>query len=99
VNAIQKPLSSLKNVLQKHQKAFQVFWQFIYQASRETRCRNVVWFCHPLQRKRNTKSKKHSCKNNACLQCSVTWQTDAIGFHKCDLGLLSLLLSLRQLQQ
>jgi hypothetical protein len=23
--------------------------------------------------------KKHSCKNNACSQCSVTWQTDAIG--------------------
>jgi hypothetical protein len=48
-----------------------------------------------LQTKRNTKSKKHLCKNNACSQHGVTWQTDAIGFWKCDLGLPSHLLSLR----
>jgi hypothetical protein len=35
----------------------------------------------------NTKSKKHSCKNSACSQCGVTWQTDAVGFRKCDLFL------------
>jgi hypothetical protein len=33
--------------------------------------------------------KKHSCKNNACSQRGVMWQTDAIGLWKCDLGLLS----------
>jgi hypothetical protein len=71
----------------------------IYQDSRKTRCRTVAWFCHPPQRKRNTKSKRHSYKNNACSQHGVTWHTDAIGFHNCDLGLLSHLLSLRQLQQ
>jgi hypothetical protein len=41
------------------------------------------------------KSKKHSCKNNACSRRSVMWQTDAIGFWKCDSGLPSHLLSLR----
>jgi hypothetical protein len=40
-----------------------------------------------IAEKRNTKSKKHSCKNNACRQWGVTWQTDAIGFQKCDLCL------------
>jgi hypothetical protein len=35
------------------------------------------------------KSKKHSCKNNACSQRGVTWQIVAIGFWKRDLGLLS----------
>jgi hypothetical protein len=44
------------------------------------------------------KSKKHSCKNNACSHHGVTWQTDTIGLWKCDLGLLSHLLSPRQLQ-
>jgi hypothetical protein len=34
--------------------------------------------------------KKHSRQNNVCSQCSVTWQTDAIGLQKCDLGLPSL---------
>jgi hypothetical protein len=43
--------------------------------------------------------KKHSCKYNECSQCGVMWQTDAIGFQKCDLGLPSHLLSLRHLQQ
>jgi hypothetical protein len=40
---------------------------------------------------------KHSCKNSACSQCGVTWQTDAIGFQKCDLGLPSHLIPPRQL--
>jgi hypothetical protein len=54
-------------------------------------------FCYPSQTKRNTALKKHLCKNSACSQCGVTWQTDAIGSWKCDLGLPSHLLSLRQL--
>jgi hypothetical protein len=33
--------------------------------------------------------KKDSCKNRACSERGVTWQTDAIGFQKCDLGLRS----------
>jgi hypothetical protein len=33
-------------------------------------------FCHPSQTEGNTKSKKHSYKNNTCSQHSVTWQTD-----------------------
>jgi hypothetical protein len=78
------------------QKSFQVFWQLIYEASCKTRYRNVAWFYHPLQTKQNTKSIKDSCKNNGCSQRGVMWQTDAIGFHKCDLGLLSHLVSLRQ---
>jgi hypothetical protein len=52
-----------------------------------------------LQTKWNTKSEKHSCKNNVCSQGSVMWQTDAIGLRKYDLGLPSHLLSLRQLQE
>jgi hypothetical protein len=44
VNVIQKPLSGLKNFLQKPLKAFQGFWQWIYQASRKTCCRYVAWF-------------------------------------------------------
>jgi hypothetical protein len=52
------------NVLQKFHKAFQGFrWQ-IYRALRRTRRRHVARFCHPSQTKRNTKSKKNSCKNN-----------------------------------
>jgi hypothetical protein len=43
--------------------------------------------------------KKHLCQNNACSQHGVTWQTDAIGLQKCDLGLPSHLLSPRQLPQ
>jgi hypothetical protein len=50
-------------------------------------------------RQNETKSKKHSCKKKACSQHDVTWQTDAIHLWKCDLGLPSRLLSLRQLQQ
>jgi hypothetical protein len=48
--------------------------------------------------KANTKSKKHSHKNSVCSQHGVTWQTDAVGFQKCDIGLPSHLLSPRQLQ-
>jgi hypothetical protein len=50
-------------------------------------------FVNPSQTKRNTKWKKHSCKNYACSQRGVSWQTNAIGFRKCDLGLSSRLLS------
>jgi hypothetical protein len=32
---------------------------------------------------------KHSCKNSACSQRGVMWQTDAIGLQECDLGLPS----------
>jgi hypothetical protein len=49
-------------------------------------------------RTKNTKLKKHLYKNNACSHRSITWQTDAIGLWKCDLGLPSHL-SPRQLQQ
>jgi hypothetical protein len=68
-------------------------------ASHKTWCRHIARFYHPLQTKRNTKSKKHSCKNNACSRRGVTWQTDAVGLRKCDLGLLSHHLLPRQLQQ
>jgi hypothetical protein len=57
----------------------------------------IARFCHLPQTKQNKKSKKHSCKSSVCSQCGVTWQADAIGFRKCDLGLPSHLLSLRQL--
>jgi hypothetical protein len=59
----------------------------IHWASRKTWCRHVARFCHPSQIKRNTKSKKHSDKINACSQLGVTWQADPTGFQKCDLGL------------
>jgi hypothetical protein len=45
-----------------------VEYHWIYRASCKTWCRHVAQFCHPLQTKRNTKSKKHSCKINACSQ-------------------------------
>jgi hypothetical protein len=98
MNAIQKPLSSLKNVLQKPHEAFQGFRQRIYWATLRNWCRHVAQFCHPSQTKRNTKSKMHSCKNNARSQRDVTWETDAIGLQKRHHGLLSHL-SPRQLQQ
>jgi hypothetical protein len=41
------------------------------------------------QTKRNTKSIKHSCKNNVYSQHGVMWQTDAICLRMCDLGLIS----------
>jgi hypothetical protein len=47
----------------------------------------------------NMKLKRHLCKNNAFSQHGVMWQTDETGLWKCDLGLPSHLLSLRQLQQ
>jgi hypothetical protein len=62
-------------------------------------CRHIARFCHPLQTKQNTKSRKYLCKNNACLQRGVTWPTDAIGFWKGHLGLPSHLLSPRQTVQ
>jgi hypothetical protein len=99
VNAIAKPLSDLKNVLQKPHEEFQGFRKRSYLASRKTWRRHVARFCHPSQTKRNTKSKKYSCKNNACSQGGVTWQTYAAGLRKCDLTLPSHLLSPRQLQQ
>jgi ribosomal protein L40E len=37
--------------------------------------------------KTNAKLNKHPCKNSVCSQCGVTWQTDARGLRKCDLGL------------
>jgi hypothetical protein len=49
--------------------------------------------------KMNPKSKKHSFKNSICSQHGVMWQTDTIGFQKCDLGLPSQFLSPRQLLQ
>jgi hypothetical protein len=91
-------------------KAFQGFRQWIYRASRKTWCRDVTWFCHPSrktwcrdvtwfchpsQTKRNMKSKSTCVKNNVCSQHGVTWQIDAIGLRKCDLGLPSNLLSWR----
>jgi hypothetical protein len=42
---------------------------------------------------------RHSCDNNVCSQRALTWQNDAIGLRKCDLGLPSHILSSRQLQQ
>jgi hypothetical protein len=39
------------------------------------------------------KLEKHLCKNNACSQRGVTWQTDVIGLRKCDPGLPSHLFS------
>jgi hypothetical protein len=56
-------------------------------------------FAIHCKRNETQSQKKHSFKNNACSQCGVTWQTDAIGFRKCDLGLPSQLLLPRQLQQ
>jgi hypothetical protein len=49
----------------------------------------------PSRTKWNTKSKEHLGKNNVCSQPGFTWQTDAIGLWKCDLGLPSHLLSPR----
>jgi hypothetical protein len=54
---------------------------------------------HRRQDKTKHKVKKHSFKSNVCSQRGVMWQTDAIGFPKCDLGLPSHLVSPRQLQQ
>jgi hypothetical protein len=62
-------------------------------------CRLVARFCHPSQTKRNMKSNKHSCKNNAYSQFGVMEQTGGICFRKRDLGLPSNLLSLRQLMK
>jgi hypothetical protein len=39
--------------------------------------------------KTKEKSKNHSYKNNVCSQRGVTWQPDATGFRKCDVGLPS----------
>jgi hypothetical protein len=89
----------LKNVLQKPHEAVQWYWQWMYRSSHKVWRRHVAQFCHRSQTKRNTKSKRYSCKNNACSQRDVTWQTDAIGFRKCDLGHPSHLLSPRQLQK
>jgi hypothetical protein len=47
----------------------------------------------------DTKHKVEKALDNACSQCDVTWQTDAIGLRKCDLGLPFHLLPMRQLQQ
>jgi hypothetical protein len=45
-----------------------------------------------IETKRKTKTRKHSCRNNACSQWSVTRQTDAIGLRKYDHGVPSHLL-------
>jgi hypothetical protein len=41
-----------------------------------------------IANKTKHKVEKYSCKNSACSQPSLTWQTDAVGLQKCDLGLL-----------
>jgi hypothetical protein len=33
--------------------------------------------------------KRHSCENSVCSQHGIMWQSDGIGFWKCDLGLPS----------
>jgi hypothetical protein len=60
----------------------------------QTRCSILP----PIAANRKHKPKKHSCKNNACTQHGITWQTNAIGLRKFGLGLPSHLLSPRQLQ-
>jgi hypothetical protein len=45
----------------------------LWRGQRKTWCRHVALFCRPSQTKQNTKSKKQSCKNNACSQRGVTW--------------------------
>jgi hypothetical protein len=47
---------------------------------------------------RETRRKKCTLVKTMCSQHSVTWQTDAIGLQKCDLGLPSYILSPRQLK-
>jgi hypothetical protein len=59
----------------------------------KTWCGHIARFCHQPQTKWNTTSKKHWCKNNACSQRCVTWQPNAVGLRKCDLGLPPHLLS------
>jgi hypothetical protein len=53
--------------------------------------------CHTQNETRSRKST--GVKRHARSQRGVTWQTDTIGFRKCDLSLSSHLLSPRQLQQ
>jgi hypothetical protein len=50
-------------------------------------------------RQNETRSAKRTCVKKCGFRGGVMWQTDAIGFQKCDLGLPSHLLSLRHLQQ
>jgi hypothetical protein len=42
-----------------------------------------------IHRRQNKTWSQKSKKNSACSQHGVTWQTDAVGFQKCDLGLPS----------
>jgi hypothetical protein len=51
------------------------------------------------RRQNETQSLKSTRAKTVCSQHGVTWQTDAVGFQKCDLGLPSHLLSRRQSQQ
>jgi hypothetical protein len=72
VNAIQKQLFGLKNVLQRPHKAFQRILRWIYQALRKTWCRYVACFAIHCRQKRYTKSEKRSCTNNVCSErCHV----------------------------
>jgi hypothetical protein len=45
----------------------------------KTWCRHIARVNHPSETKWNTKSGKHSCKNNACSQEGLSWQTQTIG--------------------
>jgi hypothetical protein len=99
VNAIQKLLSGLKNVLQKPQEAFQGFWQWIYQAFMQNLMQTCSLIFPSIADRMKHEVEKELVKNNACSERGVMWQSDAIGFQKCDLGLSSHLLSPRQLQQ
>jgi hypothetical protein len=55
-------------------------------SSTQNLIRHIAQFCHPSQTERNTKLKKHSCKNKACSQHDVKWQTDAIGLWSVTLA-------------
>jgi hypothetical protein len=68
MNAIQKPLSDLKNVLQKYFKGFGSGFTKLH-AKLDADMLLEFAIC---RRQKETKSKKHSCKNNVCSQRGVT---------------------------
>jgi hypothetical protein len=88
MNAIQKPLSGLKNVLQKPHEAIRVFGNWFTELHAKLDLDTLLDFAIH-HRQKETPNWKSTCVKTMCVQCGVTWRTDAVGLWKCDLGLPS----------
>jgi hypothetical protein len=98
VNAIQKPLPGLKNVLQKPHEHLKSFGSGFTELHAKLDADTLLNFAiHGRQNE--TGSRKSTRVKTMLVHSAMSCGSDAIGLRKYDLGLPSHLISPRQLQQ